>query len=108
MTVTMLATILMEGCVVFTYCVWRKKPAGKLLGTSLLVNVLTQVVLWAVLRIFFQYYLITLFVSEVLIWLGESLLLYYLVKEQLKLFEAFLLSLCMNTVSFGVGWFLPV
>jgi hypothetical protein len=106
--VTVLATILMEGCVVFIYCAWRKKPVGKLIGASLLINVLTQIALWAVLRVFFQQYLLALFISEVLIWLVESLLLFYLVKEQLKLFEAVILSLMMNVVSFGVGWFLPV
>ena len=104
----MLATILVEGCVVFAYSTRHKKNAGKLLGASLLVNVLTQVALWAVLRIFFQQYLVALFVSEMLIWLVESFLLYHLVKEQLKLSDAFVLSLMMNAASFGIGWFLPV
>ena len=104
----MLATILIEGCVVFIYCTRHKKNAGKLLGASLLVNVLTQVALWAALRVFFQQYIIALFAAEMLIWLAESFLLYYLVRQQLKWSEAFLLSLMMNAASFGVGWFLPV
>jgi hypothetical protein len=105
---TLPITILVEGCVVLLYCALQKRPAGKLLLASLFVNVVTQGMLWLALWIFFQQYIVTLLVSEVLIWLVEGILFYYLTGKQLTLWTVLLLSLCMNAVSFGVGWFLPV
>lgn len=64
--------------------------------------------LWLVLSVLYQYYVVALFVAEVLIWLIESVLLSLPVKNSLKWNDALYLSLVMNLVSFGVGWFLPV
>lgn len=64
--------------------------------------------LWLVLSVFFRYYATALFIAEVLIWLIESVLLSLPVKNSLKWNDALCLSLVMNLVSFGVGWFLPV
>jgi len=105
---TLLITILIEGCVVLVYSALRKRPAGDLLRASLLVNMLTQLMLWVALKIFFQHYLLTLIVMEVVIWLIEGILIYGLSKGQLSLSNAVFLSLCMNLLSFGIGWFLPV
>ena len=105
---TLVLTVFLEGCVVLVYCALQKRPAGRLLQASLLINVLTQGMLWLILKIFFQQYILTLITAEVLIWLIESVLLYYLMLKQLSLRSAVLLSLCMNALSFGVGWFLPV
>ena len=92
----------------FVYSVIRQKPAGHLLQASLVVNVLTQVILWIALKIFFRYYLTALIVAEILIWLVESILIYRLSKGQLSPSHAVILSLSMNLASFGIGWFLPV
>ena len=108
MIFTLLITILVEGCVVLVYAALRKRPAGILLRASLIVNVLTQVSLWAALRIFYQHYLITLIVVEIIIWLVESVLMYFLARGQLSPVNAIVLSLCMNAASLGVGWLLPV
>lgn len=108
MIFTLLITILVEGGVVLVYATLRKTPAGTLLRASLMVNVLTQIMLWIALRIFFQHYLITLIVAEFLIWFVESVLMYYFARGQLSPANAIVLSLCMNGASFGVGWFLPV
>jgi hypothetical protein len=105
---TLLITILVEGCVVLVYCAWQKRPARRLLLASLVVNVLTQAMLWTALKIFFQQYILTLIVAEVLIWLVEGILLYFFTWKQLTMRAAILLSLWMNIVSFGIGWFLPV
>jgi hypothetical protein len=105
---TLLITILVEGIVVLAYSAIQKKPAGNLLVVSVIINVLTQALLWVALQIFFNYYLIALFVMEMLIWLIESLLLFRLSKGQLNLKSAMILSLLMNAASFGVGWLLPV
>ena len=105
---TLLITILVEGCVVFIFCAVQKRPAGRLLLASFMVNVLTQVLLWVALKVFFQNYLITLIVVEVLIWLLEGVFLHRLPGNNLNLRQALTLSLCMNAASFGIGWFLPV
>jgi len=105
---TLLITLLAEGVVVFIYSALRKRPASDLLQVSFIINIFTQIILWVVLRIFFRYYLITLVVAEILIWLAESALIYRLSRERLKFSSAVFLSLCMNLASFGIGWFLPV
>lgn len=69
---------------------------------------MTQSFLWVVLSLFFQDYLITLLIAEILIWIIESLLLYSIPVNHFRFKEALLLSLSMNVSSFVLGWFLPV
>jgi hypothetical protein len=106
--VTLLITILVEGAVVLAYCIWRKKPLASIFVSSVVANILTQSMLWVLLWVFFQSYFVMLLICEVLIWLLETFLLYIPRKNQLTLYNAMLLSLSMNVLSFGVGWFLPV
>ena len=108
MIFTLLFTIVIEGVLVFSYSLWRRKPTVPILLTSILANTITQSLLWVGLIFFFQHYLLTLFVAEIFIWMIESVLLYLIPANQLNLPEAVLLSLIMNLASFGVGWFLPV
>lgn len=105
---SLLFTILIEGMVVLGYSILAKRPAGLLLWASLVVNVFTQSLLWISLQLFFRYYLLTLFVAEILIWLIESFLLQRLSNGKLNLRDACILSFCMNASSFGIGWFLPI
>ena len=105
---TLLVTLLIEGIVVLAYSTLRRKPAGSLQFASFTVNVFTQVILWLALGVFFRYYLIALLTAEGLIWLVESLLMLRFSKGQLNLKSAVVLSFCMNSASFGLGWFLPV
>jgi hypothetical protein len=92
----------------FGYSLWRKKPAGAILITGVFANLITQSFLWVVLNLFFPHYLITLFLAEILIWMIESLLLYSVPANRLRLADAILLSLSMNLASFALGWFLPM
>lgn len=64
--------------------------------------------LWIALNLFFQNYLATLFISEILIWIAEGLLFYFIPANHLSIKEASLLSLAINLSSFTLGWFLPV
>jgi hypothetical protein len=105
---TLLVTILIEGIVVLAYARLKQIPAGNLLRASLIVNLITQSILWIALGIFFRQYLIVLFTGEALIWLAESLLMQRLSGNQLTRKQSVVLSLCMNLSSFGVGWFLPI
>jgi hypothetical protein len=105
---TLVITIFIEGIIVVSYTIWRRKPLGPILLTSIVANLITQSLLWIALSLFFQKYLVTLSVAEILIWVIESFLLYRFSANQLSLQEAVLLSLLMNTSSFALGWFMPV
>jgi hypothetical protein len=94
--------------VVLGYCAWRKKPIRPILVTSICANFITQFLLWGVLKFFFEHYLIALLISEIFIWIAESLALYYVRANQLRFTDAVFLSLGMNIVSFGLGWILPI
>ena len=108
MIVTLPITIILEGLVAIGYCRWRRKPLLPILFTSLLANLITQSLLWMALSTFFQQYLITLLIAEILIWIVEGLLFYAIPANHLDLKRAFLLSLGLNLVSFVPGLFLPV
>jgi len=105
---TLLATILTEGIVVLSYCIWGKKPIQSILLTSISANLITQLLLWGILTFFFKQYLIALLVAEIFIWIIESLALYFVPANRLQFTEAISLSLGMNLVSFALGWMLPI
>jgi len=105
---TLAITLLVEGIIVTGYSLWRQKPLGPILFTSILANLITQSLLWIVLNLFFQHYLIGLIAAEVFIWIIESLLFYCIPANRLRLPEAIFLSLSMNLASFALGWFLPI
>lgn len=108
MTVTLLITVFVESMIVLGYAFWRRKPTRPILITSICINIFTQSLLWIGLTLFFQHYLIALIIAESLIWGLESIMLYAIPANQLHLTDALLLSLIMNFVSFGLGWFLPI
>jgi hypothetical protein len=105
---TLPITIILEGLIIVGYCRRSGKPLLPLLVTGVIANIHTQTLLWVVLTIFYRHYLAALWITEVLIWLIESFLLSFPLKNQLKLSDALRISLVMNLVSFWVGWFLPV
>lgn len=108
MTRTLIVTIIIEGLVSLGYAVWQRKPVFSISLTILFGNIITQSLLWIILNIFFNDYLIALFMSEILIWLGEGVFLACVRINQLNFKEALLLSLVVNLCSFGVGMFLPI
>ncbi len=101
-------TIIVEGVIGLVYSIWREKPVVPILITGILANLLTQPLLWIAVSYFFQHYLATLFVAEILIWMFESLLLYGFRFNRLNFRESFYLSFSMNLASFSIGWLLPV
>ena len=106
--ITILITITVESVVVLIYSTLYGKPFRPILISSVIVNLLTQCILWIGLNLFFQHYLATLCFAEILIWMIESYLLYRFPANQLRLPDAALLSLFMNQVSFATGLFLPI
>jgi hypothetical protein len=106
--VTLVITLLLESLILIGYSLWRKKPVKSILFTSICGNLITQSLLWIVLTLFFQDYLVTLLIAEIFIWIIEAVLLYSIRANQLRFKEAILLSLGMNGLSFAIGWHLPV
>ena len=105
---TLAITILVEGAIGISYSIWQKKPVGSILITSVFANVITQSLLWIVLNIFFQHYLMIMLIAEFLIWILEGILLYMFRSNQLSFMESLFLSFVMNLSSFAMGWWLPV
>jgi hypothetical protein len=105
---TLAITILVETVVVTGYSTWQNKPLGPLLLTSLVGNLLTQSLLWIALTVFFDSYAVTLLIGEIFVCVIETVLLYVIPANKLRLREAALLSLMMNLASMACGWFLPV
>lgn len=105
---TLLVTIAVEGGIAISYSLCRSKPVGSILLTTLLANIFTQSLLWIALNLFFQRYLITLFLAELMIWLLEGILLFRFRSNKLNFRESLLLSLMMNLSSFAFGWWLPI
>ena len=105
---TLAITVLVESAVVTAYGIWRQKPLKHLMFSSLCANLFTQPLLWTVLMIFPHHYLPVLFISEICIWGMEAFILHFYRFNQLRPWEAILLSLVMNLASLGTGWVLPV
>lgn len=99
------------GCESFVLSVFahrQNKPLKSLLLSGLLVNALTQPLLWFWLALFYPAYWAALIFGELLIFLGEAVLLKLIPANRLSWREAILLSLLMNSLSFGAGIFLAV
>ncbi|MDO8755236.1 MAG: hypothetical protein Q7J80_15170 [Anaerolineales bacterium] len=105
---TLAVTILVEGVIGLAYSLLQKRSPGPILVTSFIANLITQSLLWMALNIFFQHYLIALWIAEFFIWLVESVLFFVFRWNQLTFRESLFLSLLMNLSSFGIGWLLPV
>jgi hypothetical protein len=101
-------TIWVESIVVAGFGLWQRKPLRHLLLSSILANLLTQILLWTVLNMFPNDYQATLFISEIILWGVEGMILFFYRPNQLKLAQALLLSLTINLASFTLGWFLPI
>jgi uncharacterized protein YjeT (DUF2065 family) len=106
--ITFSVTIIVEGIVAGSCAVLYKKPVLHLLFSCLLANLLTQPLLWLVLQVFIQHYLMALFIAEFWIWVVEGVILFLYPYNRLRLRDALGLSLAMNLASFAAGWFLPI
>lgn len=105
---TLLITIIVESPVAAIYSRWHRKPAIPILFTTVCGNLITQPLLWLALNTFFRQYLAALGLAEVLIWIAEGLLFYFVPLNQLRFIDALSLSLLMNVASLALGWYLPV
>jgi hypothetical protein len=105
---TLSLTIAIEGIIIAIYALLRRRSLVKLLVSVLLANLATQFLLWVVLSLLLGNYLPVLLITELLIWLLESIILRVFPGNGLSWKEALLLSLVMNLASFGIGWLIPI
>lgn len=104
----LLLTLTIEGFILWFYARWQNKPLRSLLLSGLLVNLLTQPLLWFWLAVFYRSYWIALLAGEMLIFIGEALFIKLIPANHLSWRGAFSLSLVMNGLSFGIGLFLAL
>ena len=79
-----------------------------MLLTLTAANIVTQCFLWLVLSVFFNSYWIALLTTEILIVLAEALAFVMVKSNRCGYREALILSLLLNSFSFGAGLFMPV
>jgi len=102
---TTLAVELVLGLV---YALWRKHPVFYLLTVILLMNMITQPILWLTLSsTFVGVSIVRTLMAEIIVWLVEGWILLKALPGRITNKEAFLLSLVLNLASFGVGLVLP-
>lgn len=104
----LLVTLICESLVILAFARWWNRPIRSLLLSGVLVNAMTQPFLWLWLAIFYRRYVIALLFAETFIVLSEAIFLKLISTRGLSWRESFLLSGAMNSLSFGVGLFLPL
>ena len=104
----LLVTLVVELLLALVYALWRKRPRTKLLTVVLLMNLLTQPVLWMVVsNISDGAVFLPLAIGEAIVWLVEAGILALALRKQAKFLEALALSLVLNLASFGIGLLFP-
>jgi hypothetical protein len=101
-------TLSVELALGLVYALWRKHPAFYLLTVILLMNMITQPILWLTLSgTFVGLSVVRTLIAEVIVWLVEGWILLKALPGRITNKEAFLLSLVLNIASFGMGYLLP-
>lgn len=91
------------------YALWRKHPVFYLLTVILLMNMITQPILWLTLSgTFVGLSIVRTLMAETMVWLVEGWILLKALPGEITSKEAFLLSLVLNLASFGLGLMLPL
>jgi hypothetical protein len=104
----LMVTIIVELVIGLIYVLWRKRPWLPVLLTILLMNMLTQPVVWLVVKDMRLTMCAGTYVLELIVCLLEAWILYRVLRKSVKFSEILLLSLAMNLASFGIGLLLPL
>jgi len=110
MSLTIPATLLIETAIGLLYSIIRKLPKVRLFAIILLANLITQPLLWFVLAATegMGITLTLTVILEIVIWLVEALILYFTLRDQMRLIEALGLSLLLNGASMLAGFLVPI
>jgi hypothetical protein len=105
----LITTLVVELLLGTVYVLWKKRSASIILTMILLLNLVTQPVLWITLSGFSGLSPIFLiFFAEGVVWLVEAGGLYLSQRNTIRFQEALWVSLTLNVASFVVGIFLPI
>lgn len=105
---SLLTTLAVELALGFAYALWRKHPVVYLLTIILLMNMITQPLLWLALTGgFVGSSMVWTLTAEIGVCLVEAWILFKALPGKITNKEALLLSLVLNAASFGVGLILP-
>jgi hypothetical protein len=109
-SLTIPATLLVETTIGLLYSIIRKLPKVRVFAIILLANLITQPILWFVLAATegMGITLTLMVILEIVIWLVEALILYFTLRDQMRLIEALGLSLLLNGASVLVGVLVPI
>jgi hypothetical protein len=100
-------TLIVELFVGLIYVILRKRPWVPVLLTILLMNLVTQPILWFVVKEMRLTACAFTYVLELIVCLVEAWILYLVLRKSVNFTEILLLSFVMNLASFGVGLLLP-
>jgi hypothetical protein len=105
----LIITLVVELLLGAGYALWRKRPVDVILTVILLLNLITQPVLWVTISAFSGLSPVFLIVfAELAVWLIEAGGLYLSQRNSMPFREALWVSLALNAASFIVGGLLPV
>jgi hypothetical protein len=105
----LIITLVVELLLGTGYVLWKKRSASIILTVILLLNLITQPVLWITISGFsgMNPIILTLF-AEMVVWLVEAGGLYLSQRTSMRFREALWVSFALNTASFVVGSLLPL
>ncbi len=105
----LIITLVVELLLGAGYVLWKKRSASVTLTVILLLNLITQPVLWVSLSSFSGIYpVFPILFAEGVVWLVEAVGLYLSQRNSMRFQEALWVSLVLNTASFIVGSLLPL
>lgn len=104
----LLVTVIAELVIGLIYVLWRKRPWFSILLTILLMNMVSQPILWFLVKELRLTLCLLTYVLEGIVCLVEAWILYLVLRKSVRFSETLLLSLVMNLASFGIGLLLPL
>jgi len=105
----LIITLLVELLVGKVYVLWRKRSAGVLLTVILLLNLITQPILWVTVSGFSGLTpAFVILLAEMVVWLAEAGGLYLSQRSSMRWQEAVWVSFALNAASFVAGSLLPL
>jgi hypothetical protein len=105
----LIITLVVELLLGTGYVMWKKRSASIILTVILLMNLITQPVLWITISGFSGLSpVILILFAEVVVWLVEAGVLYMSQRTSMRFQEALWVSFALNAASFVVGSLLPI
>ena len=105
----LIITLAVELMLGLGYVLWKKRPVTIILTVILLMNLITQPVLWITLSGFSGIYpIFGLLLAEIVVVMLEAGILYMSQRSSMRFLEALGVSFGLNAASFLTGIFLPI